>query len=103
MAVSTDDDRIANDVAMEAHLAAHDVLKNDFGLAVALVRPAKANGGLLSRVDPCLRLLHRQRPASTRVERRSPLGHCGLAIMVELLGRTEAVVRRSARQQLLRV
>src|SRR3954463_9540271 len=54
-AVAAKDDRIADDVPRESHLAADDIREHD----VASLRYPEADGRLLAAIDPRLRLLER--------------------------------------------
>ena len=99
VAVGADDHRIADDVGLKAHLAADEVGEGD----VAILRHAKADRRPLAAGDARRRLLRRHAPARARILRRPAGGERLLSIGLELRGRAEAVVRRLAGKQLLRV
>ena len=99
MAVSADNHRVADDVGVEAHLAAHDIGEHD----VALRRHAEADRGPLAGGYPLGSLLVRETTARPGVSRREASGERFLALRVELRGRAEAVVGRIGAEQFLGV
>src|SRR5262249_2675158 len=97
--VGADDHRIADDIGLEPHVAAHEVGEDDVGPR----RDAKADRGTLAGRDARLRLLDAETAARAGVACRTSGRQRLLSIRLELRGRAEAVVRVLRGQELLRV
>ena len=99
VAVSSDDDGIADDIALKPHLSANDVVEGD----VAAVWHFETDGRTLAGGDARLGLLARDAPARAGILRWPALGERGLPLGIELRDRTEAVIRMPGIQELVRV
>ncbi len=97
--VGSDEHRIADHVRVERHFAADEIVEGD----VHVLGHAKADDGPFAGVDPSLGFVGTDRSAGTGVPRRLAFLEHALAVFLELLGRTEAVVGVAGGQQLVRV
>ena len=97
MAVGADNDRVADDVGLKPHLAAHEVLESD----LAILGHAEADRRPLAGGDAGVGLIARQPAARARVLRGTPFGERALTIGIELSDRAEAVIRVRGVQELL--
>ena len=77
---------------MERDVAAHEVSEDDG----AVRRHPEPDDGVLPARDAAACLVDGERPARPRVARRLPRGNRGLALGLEALGGTEAVVRAAS-------
>ena len=98
-AVGADDDRIADDVGVEGHVAADEILERH----VDVLGHAEADDGALAGVETAPGLIRRQVAAGAVVHRRTAGGEIRAAIVLELLRRAEAVVGLAAGEQLVGV
>jgi len=98
-AVGADDDRIADDVVLKAHLAADKIGEDDVGS----FGYAKTNGGLLTGGHPPRHLILRKIAARPGILHGTSGGHRRLTLRFELFHRAETVIGGAGTKELFRV
>jgi hypothetical protein len=98
-AVGAHEDRIADDVGAERHLAADQILKRH----VEVLRHAEADDGALARLHPAPCLVGGQAAAGPVILGRPSGREVAAAIRLQLLRRAEAVVGMTRGEQLVGV